>query len=331
MANSTAPTSARHSSSTTDELRGDVGANRLAIVAVIGDVAALPAQLLLAAQARTCGPVDNRHHCLCVTGHPERTFARRRPSLQPCPTIVAAICSKQLRLHPGRYREAHIDAPGPSVGAVYHLGVPDLAASSPFDQTLRRRSTRVLLPPTLEQLGAVVARAGLDRAGTHTERGVTVLSRPTPSAGALHPLELVVLLSAAASNPLRAYSRSWVLDPAAAVLRPGVYKPEAIDAAIEAIADAMRVQQAPPAAIMAVACPQRTLSRYPARMSLLWRETGALMMLLHLAATDLGLGSCLVGTCAVLHSIGDSSCAPVDLGAVAIGVTGSMLSSADHR
>ena len=43
-------------------------------------------------------------------------------------------------------------------------------------------------------------------------------------------------------------------------------------------------------------------------------------MLVHLAATDIGLGSCLVGTCAILHPVTDDPSALVDLGAVAIGI-----------
>jgi hypothetical protein len=45
-------------------------------------------------------------------------------------------------------------------------------------------------------------------------------------------------------------------------------------------------------------------------------------MLVHLAATDIGLGSCLAGTCAVLHPVTGDPRAPVDLGAVALGTIG---------
>lgn len=72
---------------------------------------------------------------------------------------------------------------------------------------------------------------------------------------------------------------------------------------------------------MAVGFPAPTLARYPGGMSLLWREAGALLMLVHLAATDLHLGSCLVGTCGVLYPIGPSPRHPVDLGAVVIGTS----------
>jgi hypothetical protein len=82
---------------------------------------------------------------------------------------------------------------------------------------------------------------------------------------------------------------------------------------------ALHQAEPPPAAIVTVAHPDRTLTRYPAGISLLWREAGALLMLVHLAATDIGLGSCIVGTCGVLNPPSDSASHPVDVGAVAIG------------
>jgi hypothetical protein len=201
------------------------------------------------------------------------------------------------------------------------LPVTDLAPSQHFDKTLRRRrSSRVLNATSLDQLGVVAARAGLTRTGARTERGNDVLSRPSPSAGARHPLSLAIVLSAAA-GPDRAKARSWVLDPDFAVLRPGIHTQQSIDGALRALADALGMGRPPPAAIMIVARPCRTLTCYPTGMSLLWREAGALMMLIHLAATDLGLSSCLAGTCAVLHPIAETACAPVDLGAVAIGAS----------
>jgi len=113
----------------------------------------------------------------------------------------------------------------------------------------------------------------------------------------------------------------WALDPDAAVLRPSVHTQNAVDHALAQIRDALHISGPPPAAVVAVGCPRATLSRYPGGISLLWREVGALLMLIHLAATDIGLGSCLAGTCAVLHPVTDDPSAPVDLGAVAIGTT----------
>jgi len=140
------------------------------------------------------------------------------------------------------------------------------------------------------------------RRSARDSAGAAIAQRPAPSAGGRHPLTLVVLASDVSALP----SGWWALDPEAAVLRPS---------------------HAPPAAILAVGCPDATLSRYPDGISLLWREVGALLMLIHLASTDIGLGSCIAGTCAILHPVPSDASALVDLGAVALGTTTHQTSS----
>ena len=72
----------------------------------------------------------------------------------------------------------------------------------------------------------------------------------------------------------------------------------------------------PPALLLAVAEPERTLSRYPAGTAHLWRDAGALLTTLHLLAASLDLASCIVGISGVL---GHEDAARVDLGALAFG------------
>lgn len=218
---------------------------------------------------------------------------------------------------------------GPGVTDEYHhilstdgpiVAVTDLGPSQPFDRVVkRRRSIRRLQAPHLEDLGVIVARAGLTRHGGTTELGNPVTSRPAPSGGARHPLRLMIITA----QPLHAVHphRGWVLDPDAAVLRPAAVSDTAIDGALMRFAAALGLESVPPAAVVAVGFPASTLTRYPGGMSLLWRETGALLMLVHLAATDLYLGSCLVGTCGVLYPVGPTPQHPVDLGAVVVGIS----------
>jgi SagB-type dehydrogenase family enzyme len=211
--------------------------------------------------------------------------------------------------------------PPPHAGKLWQddgtpVPVTDIGPTSPFAATIaRRHSTRLLGPPSLSQVGLVVARSGLTRRSAHDAAGVPVAQRAAPSAGARHPLTLVVLARDVPGLP----RGGWALDPDAAVLRRSVHAPDASDHALAQIGDALRIPDPPPAAIVAVADPHATLSRYPDGISLLWREAGALLMLVHLAATDIGLGSCLAGTCAVLHPVTNDPSAPADLGAVALG------------
>ena len=196
------------------------------------------------------------------------------------------------------------------------IPVTDLGPTRPFAETVaRRQSARQLTPPDVGEVGLVVARCGLTRSSATDSAGVRVYHRPAPSAGARHPITLVVLADAVVGMA----RGGWVLDPDAAVLRPAVYAPSQVRAALEGVAAALHICDLPPAAVVAVAHPDRTLTRYPLGISLLWRETGALLMLLHLAATDIGLESCIAGTCGVLHEPSPSIHAPIDVGAVALG------------
>ncbi len=196
------------------------------------------------------------------------------------------------------------------------IPVTDIGPTLPFASVVaKRRSTRRFRPPELDQVGLIVARSGLTQHSARDFAGAPIAQRPAPSAGARHPLALVVL----AHNVINLPAGAWVLDPDAAVLRPAMYSPDAVHRALAALSDALHRTELPPAAVMAVGRPGATLSRYPDGISLLWREVGALLMLVHLAATDIGLKSCLVGTCGVLHPVSGDPSALVDLGAVVLG------------
>lgn len=233
-----------------------------------------------------------------------------------------------------------VQAASPGGNPLDDLAAPNLFPSAPLDVPVTdvgatrlfaevvaaRRSDRDLRPPSLTELGTVLARAGLTRSRATDLAGAPIAHRAAPSAGARHPLTLVLL----ARHVLGLDPGSWILDPDAAVLRPGAHSSEQIEDALHEVAQAMGQPGPPPAAVLAVAHPDRTLSRYPLGISLLWRETGALLMLVHLAAADIGLGSCIVGTCGALHADDGGGTGPVDLGAVAIGTTADAELGADR-
>jgi hypothetical protein len=243
-------------------------------------------------------------------------------------TGLAAALAEAHRIRPdidnATVEEIDSDAGRSDDSELWQVGgvpipVTDIGPTSLFTITVANRcSKRRLGPPTIEQIGLVVARAGLTRRSGRDAAGVVIAQRPAPSAGARQPLKLVVLAHELIGQP----TGSWVLDPDRAVLRPAVYAPETVKHALAQIGAALNIPELPPAAILAVGRPSATLSRYPDGISLLWREVGSLLMLIHLAATDIGLGSCLAGTCAVLHPVSDEPSALVDLGAVAIGTSG---------
>jgi hypothetical protein len=74
------------------------------------------------------------------------------------------------------------------------------------------------------------------------------------------------------------------------------------------------------AAVFAVASFERTLRRYPAGSTLVWRDAGVVLGGLHLCSADLGLASCIVATCGLLMD--DVNNATMDVGAVVLGTYG---------
>jgi SagB-type dehydrogenase family enzyme len=247
---------------------------------------------------------------------------------------AAAAFTEAQTIHPVRAAPRSKDplddlTASPSSLAAGRLPVPvtDIGPTRPFAETIAaRHSHRDLRAPTLSEVGTVLARAGLTRSTATDLAGAPIARRAAPSAGARHPLTLVLLVRHVGGLA----AGSWVLDPDAAVLRPGKHRLEQTEAGLREVAEALGQPGPPPAAVLAVAHPDRILSRYPQGISLLWRETGALLMLVHLAATDLGLGSCIVGTCGVLCADDGSGAGPVDLGAVALGATTDAARSTGH-
>jgi SagB-type dehydrogenase family enzyme len=204
-------------------------------------------------------------------------------------------------------------APGAPPEAAFP--VTDVGPTRPFADVMHtRRSDRSLLPPDAASVGTVLARAGLVRARWAGPDGYHRTSRPAPSAGARHPHVLVLLARDVTGLP----PGPWVLDPDRACLRPANHDPAQVQAALDRIGEALRTP-APPAAVVTVAAPGSTLARYPSGMSLLWRDAGALQATVHLAAADLGLASCVVGTAGILHAWNGTPGGLVDTGAVALG------------
>jgi SagB-type dehydrogenase family enzyme len=206
-------------------------------------------------------------------------------------------------------------APSAPLAAATHeplaLGPLVLSDSRQFRDVLEsRRSERKFEPPSLAQLATVLVRAGRLRGWRDAPQGAQEETRALPSAGACHPIELHVLTSGVEGLP----NGRWAFDPLRCSLQRLDFPPEQEERAFP-----------PPgftlphgyAAVFAVAHFQRTLRRYPAGASLVWRDAGVVLAGLHLCASDLGLASCIVATTATLGA--SSRSAVVDLGSVLLG------------
>jgi SagB-type dehydrogenase family enzyme len=203
--------------------------------------------------------------------------------------------------------------PNPEKRSSKALGPLVLDQSRTLLEILEARSSeRSLGPLDLARLATVLCRAGRVRGWREARGGSQEETRSLPSAGACHPIHLEVLSSGIPGLG----AGHWFFDP----LGCGLCEVEdAADLAV--VGAALRARgisfSGAYTAIFVVAEFDRTLSRYPAGASLVWRDAGVLLAGLHLCAGDLGLGSCILGTTALLPPAPPGE--RVDLGALVLG------------
>lgn len=190
------------------------------------------------------------------------------------------------------------------------LGTLVSSESQPLMTVLsKRRSERPMWAPDLARLATILVRSGRVLDVSPAPDGYVMSHRPTPSAGGRHPAEMYVL----ADHVDGLGAGTWMFDPLGcelvATTRPAGTTLRRLGEIVET--------NPPPAAILIVTRLERTLSRYPAGLSLVWRDVGALLATLHLCATDLGLASCIVGCCGVF--IDDPAAGEIDMGALLVG------------
>ncbi len=176
-----------------------------------------------------------------------------------------------------------------------------------------RRSERRFGPLNIADLATLLTAAGRVKSWAEEEDGYQMSFRRAPSAGARHPHELAVFVHRV--RTLR--PGLWHFDAARCAL---VFRePPSVrsELALQAVNAAVGLTTAAPVTIFAVAHMQRTLSRYPAGSTLVWRDAGALLGLLHLVASGIGLASCIAGTAGVLEF--DRTQLVADFGAVVVG------------
>jgi SagB-type dehydrogenase family enzyme len=200
------------------------------------------------------------------------------------------------------------------------LAVPEIALAphvraldSAFGDVLAsRRSQRRFAALGLDDLATVLVSAGRITSWTDADDGFQMTTRPVPSAGGRHPYELAV----AASNVHGLPPGLWEFNPARCTITAEPAH-DRLRAALDHVAAAAAIPGDAPATIFVVGQMRRTLSRYPAGSTLVWRDAGAVLATLHLAATAAGLASCIVGTAGVL--LYDEQNLTGDLGALVVG------------
>lgn len=216
--------------------------------------------------------------------------------VEPRPTAGAA--SATVELH------------GPEI----RLGTLVRPLQRPFGEVLeRRQSERRFRSLGLDDLATLLVHAARVRGWTDSEDGYQMSTRPSPSAGARHPYELEVIIDDIAGVT----PGLWWFDAADCRLVHRHIAGARIARALSTVNAAAGLMRNAPATILIVAHFKRTLARYPAGSTLVWRDAGAVAASLHLVASAAGLASCIVGTSGVLES--DHEALITDVAAVVVG------------
>lgn len=169
----------------------------------------------------------------------------------------------------------------PRISKYEDLGFSSPSAASFVSVLEARCSERVLGPLSHEQLGTLLWQAARVRAISGFRE-----HRASPSGGGLHPIHIVVFeapfISAVLYDPLH-HRLGHIAEVDAAGL------------SMRCASLSLVLPDARGSFILAVAEFGRTAALYENADSVVWRDAGCLLSTLHLTATWLGLGSCLMG------------------------------------
>jgi len=193
------------------------------------------------------------------------------------------------------------------------VGGAVLSESRPLRNVLENRaSERRLRPPTFQQLATVLIRAGRVRSWQETEHGGQKATRALPSAGGCNPIELHVVTT----DILGLGSGWWTFEP----LSCRLLRVDSVDDPMEKVRKSVAERGIECiggcTVVFAVAHFERTLGRYPAGGMLVWLDGGVLLGGLHLCASDIGLGSCIIAGAGMLPT--DRSDV-TDIGGIVVG------------
>lgn len=156
----------------------------------------------------------------------------------------------------------------------------------------RHSETAALAPLSRADLVTLLYRSARLIAPGEGEDGGPWSHRPSPSAGATHPFDLLVYVRAVQGLPEGPY----VFAPYRVQLFPLAAEQHAYAVAVESAAtEAARRSSPAPVTVCLIANVHRVRRRYSAPLTLLLRDAGALLTVMHLVATDLGLNSSIVG------------------------------------
>lgn len=177
---------------------------------------------------------------------------------------------------------------------------------------VERRSQRHFGRCHVEDIGSVLQAVARVSAVRPDPGGGQEPMRPAPSAGARHPIDVVV-----AAHDVEGLAPGWWrFDPWRGDLAE-VELPVGPRDYLKRLEE-VTATSAPGAALVLVASFTRTLSRYPAGSSLVWRDAAVMAGYLHLSASSRRLASCILSPVALALPAWTRN-GVCDLGCVAVG------------
>jgi SagB-type dehydrogenase family enzyme len=173
-------------------------------------------------------------------------------------------------------------------GKPLFLPPPSHLPRSPFFSTiLKRRSRREFLEVSIVDLSNVLWFT-CKTLEINREPTIVWQHRCTPSAGGIHPIDILVL------TPAKSKEAVFIYEPISHSLRPlsGIAR-SPLNRMIEQTNEVVPIASG--TLIWFVAQFQKTLSRYENGESLVWRDSGALLASFCMVAEALSLNCCAIG------------------------------------
>lgn len=159
-----------------------------------------------------------------------------------------------------------------------------------FDEISKiRKSSRIFRPITMEKLGSILWYSAKVKSTFLQKNGYILTHRGTPSAGARHPIDIIIL-----NSNFLLENNFYYYNPFEHSLNQVVSSSDDIKLFIDHINQVVEINNA--TIIWFVAHVNRTATKYENAQSLIWRDAGALINNIQMTCTAIGINSCPIGS-----------------------------------
>ena len=177
----------------------------------------------------------------------------------------------------------------PIIDTLKLIKFPDLEPINFWDVVKNRKSTRVFSELSLDKINKVLWASAKVKEIFVQDDGYVLTRRPSASAGARHPIDIIIQ-----SPILDDIETFYYYNPFVHSLNKLRLKDKLIREFRNHVSSILNLNQA--TIMWFIAHPVRTEVKYDNSSSLIWRDAGALIHSIQLVCTGLGINSCAVGS-----------------------------------